>query len=159
MDTTNCRLYTSICRLYSLKCKCIIDTSNCRLYTSNCRLYTSNCRIYSLICLYSGRFGFSQLLHNVMDREYLIGEYFKLGLNYSEIIQCLEEFHGYTIGIRTLKRITKNLGFYRRKYKSDIFFTWTMWNARSSAWLRLIYLKCLEKGLVVDQESVVCCIL
>jgi hypothetical protein len=44
-----------------------------------------------------------------MDRDYLIGEYFKLGLKYSEIIKCLEELHGYIIGIRTLKRITKKL--------------------------------------------------
>jgi hypothetical protein len=45
-----------------------------------------------------------------MDRDYLIGEYFKLGLKYSEIIKCLEELHGYIIGIRTLKRITKKFG-------------------------------------------------
>ena len=55
-----------------------------------------------------------------MERDYLISEYFKLGLRYSEIIKCLEELHGYVIGIRTLKRITKKLGFYRRKFKSDI---------------------------------------
>jgi actin-like ATPase involved in cell morphogenesis len=55
-----------------------------------------------------------------MDRDYLIGEYFKLGLKYSEIIKCLEELHGYIIGIRTLKRITKKFGLYCRKYKSDI---------------------------------------
>jgi hypothetical protein len=42
------------------------------------------------------------------------------GLKYSEIIKCLEELHGYIIGIRTLKRITKKFWLYRRKYKSDI---------------------------------------
>jgi hypothetical protein len=47
-----------------------------------------------------------------MDRDYLIGEYFKLGLKYSEIIKYLEELHGYIIGILTLKRITKKFGLY-----------------------------------------------
>jgi hypothetical protein len=49
-----------------------------------------------------------------MDRDYLIGEYFKLGLKYSEIIKCLEELHGYIIGIITLIRITKIFGLFNQ---------------------------------------------
>jgi hypothetical protein len=55
-----------------------------------------------------------------MERDDLIGKYFKLGLKYTDIIKCLDELHGYIIGIRTLKRVTKKLGLYRWKYKSDI---------------------------------------
>lgn len=57
-----------------------------------------------------------------MDKTVLIEECFKLGLKYSEILKCLETLHRYmfVINLRTLKRITRNLGHYRRKQKSDI---------------------------------------
>jgi hypothetical protein len=94
-----------------------------------------------------------------MDRDYLIGEYFKLGLKYSEIIKCLEELHGYIIGIRTLKRITKKFGLYRRKYKSDILqialFVLEQCEMHGQMYgYRWLHLKCLDRGLVVDQETV-----
>ena len=91
-----------------------------------------------------------------MDRDYLIGEYFKLGLKYSEIIKCLEELHGYIIGILTLKRITKKFGLYRRKYQSDIIqiALFLLEQCEMHGQMhghRWLHLKCLDRGLVVDQ--------
>lgn len=94
-----------------------------------------------------------------MDVDNLVREYFKLGLRYSEIIKCLDELHGYSIGIRTLKRITKGLGLYRRKYKSDILqialFVLEQCEVHGQMHgYRWMHLKCLERGLVVDQDTV-----
>ncbi|KAK3090635.1 hypothetical protein FSP39_013299 [Pinctada imbricata] len=94
-----------------------------------------------------------------MERDELIREYFKLGLKYSEIIQCLEELHGYSVGLRTLKRITKKLRLFRRKFKSDILeialFLLQQCNEHGKMHgYRWIHLKCLERGFVVDQETV-----
>lgn len=94
-----------------------------------------------------------------MDRTVLIGEYFKLGLKYSEILKCLETLQGYVISLRTLKRITRNLGLYRRKHKSDIvdiamFIMEQCGKHGQMHCYRWLHLNCLEEGFVVDQETI-----
>jgi hypothetical protein len=96
-----------------------------------------------------------------MERDDLIGKYFKLGLKYTDIIKCLDELHGYSIGIRTLKRVTKKLGLYRRKHKSDIlqialFIIEQCEGHGQMHGYRWMHLKCLDRGFVVDQETVRC---
>lgn len=94
-----------------------------------------------------------------MDRNYLIREYFKLGLKYSDIIKSMDELHGYVLSIRSLKRIIKKMGLHRRKYKSDILqvalfvFEECEMHGQMHGY-RWMHLKCHEMELVVDQETV-----
>lgn len=94
-----------------------------------------------------------------MDRNYLICEYFKLGLKCSDIIKSMDELHGYVLSIRSLKRITKKMGLHRRKYKSDILqvalfvFEECEMHGQMHGY-RWMHLMCHEMELVVDQETV-----
>ena len=58
-----------------------------------------------------------------MERAALVCQYFKLGLNNKEILQCLEQMHRVIISMRTLKRITKRCGLYHRN-TTVIFYKW-----------------------------------
>ena len=53
-------------------------------------------------------------------REVLIEEYFKAGLNYSEISAFLFLVHGVLLSVRQLKRILKAMGLQRRRNPSDV---------------------------------------
>jgi hypothetical protein len=94
-----------------------------------------------------------------MERDDLLREYFKLGLKYNEILQCMDLLHGHVFSLRTLKRITQKMGLYRRKYKSDILdIVWyiseqcnTHGQMHGYRWL---HSKCLEHGLVVSRETI-----
>ena len=94
-----------------------------------------------------------------MERDKIVEVYFKLGLRYSEILRCLSEFHGFFISLRTLKRITQNLGLFRRKNHSDILeiamFVLQQCNIHGQMYgYRWMHLKCIEKGFVVSQETI-----
>ena len=54
------------------------------------------------------------------ERNYLIEQYFHLGLNYSEIISFLLLRHGVRLSLRQLKRILRSRGLRRRKIQSLI---------------------------------------
>ena len=53
-------------------------------------------------------------LQNIHDRGELVEHYFKLGLNYSEILGFLLAIHGVTFCSRQLRRILKRRGLHRR---------------------------------------------
>ena len=54
------------------------------------------------------------------ERNYLIEQYFHLGLNYSEIISFLLLRHGVRLSLHQLKRILRSRGLRRRKIQSLI---------------------------------------
>ena len=94
-----------------------------------------------------------------MDRDNLICEYFKLGLKYQEILHCLVTIHGFLFSLRTLKRITKRMGWYRKKCNSDILevaLFLVEQCAEHGSWngYQWLHTKCLKNGLVVSQDCV-----
>lgn len=54
-----------------------------------------------------------------VDRNVVIEQYFRLGLDYSEILAYLFLYHGIELSIRHLKRILSRKGLRRRKCQSD----------------------------------------
>ena len=57
---------------------------------------------------------------NPGGRNDIIESYFRLGLNYTEILLYLVLFHGITLSLRQLKRILKTKGLGRRRNPSDL---------------------------------------
>lgn len=94
-----------------------------------------------------------------MDREDLFRVYFQLGLTNTEILYCLANHHGIVISLRTLKRMAKTRGLYRRRNFSDIldvalFMLKEIESSGCSNGYRWMHLKCRQKGLVVSQKTV-----
>lgn len=52
--------------------------------------------------------------------ERLVRKYFLTGMQQKEIILFLQNIHNITISPRTLKRMLRNQGLYRRKYFSNL---------------------------------------
>ena len=81
-------------------------------------------RVKHLSC-YFMIFGHSALQHfpvqsrNMARLHDLIQFYFKLGLRHGEILQLLSTVDGIVLSMRTLRRILKSMGLYRRKNESD----------------------------------------
>lgn len=93
------------------------------------------------------------------DREDLFKIYFQMGLNNNEILYCLAGNHGIVISLRTLKRIAKKCGMYRRKHFSDIldvsmFILKECEGSGVGHGYRWMYLKCIQNGFVVSQRTV-----
>lgn len=94
-----------------------------------------------------------------MDRDMLVHVYFRLGLSYEDILCILAHNHGIVLSLRTLKRILRAHGLYRRKFKSDIlqvalFISDTVEQHGSYHGYRWMHSRCIHDGLVVDRETV-----
>lgn len=94
-----------------------------------------------------------------MDKEELFRAYFQLGLSNTEILYCLANHHGIIISLRTLKRIAKRCGLYRRKNTSDIldvslFILKECEGSGCSNGYRWMHLKCKQNGYLVSQKTV-----
>ena len=57
---------------------------------------------------------------NPGGRNDIIESYFRLGLDYTEILLYIVLFHGITLSLRQLKRILKTKGLGRRRNPSDL---------------------------------------
>jgi len=93
------------------------------------------------------------------DRDAIITVYFNLGLSNREILCCLASYNGIVISNRTLKRITKKVGLYRRKLHTDIidvalFINNIIRGHGNTDGYRWMHLKCIQSGLVVSQTNV-----
>ena len=93
------------------------------------------------------------------DREELVELHFHMGLNNKEILYSLAHNHGIVVSLRTLKRITKTCGLFRRKHYSDIadvatFILSQCEDAGSGHGYRWMHLKCIHNGLNVPQRTV-----
>ena len=89
----------------------------------------------------------------------LVCLYFKLGLKHSEILESLSLINGVVISMRTLRRILKSSGLYRRKHYSDLldvalYLLELLKNSNCMHGYKLMHLKCLNQGYVVKQETV-----
>lgn len=87
--------------------------------------------------------------------------YYTLRLTLDEIkyILAKKKTHKVVISTRQLKRIVVSLGLYRRKFRSDLFDVATFISKELlvSGQLhgyRWMHTKCLERGLIMDKESV-----
>ena len=94
-----------------------------------------------------------------MEPDVLINKYFRLGFSNKEILHALALFHGYVMSIRTLKRLTKKQGLFRRKNKSDLldvalFILSECEGPGQMQGYRWIHSRCLEHGYSVTQQSV-----
>ncbi|XP_031358157.1 uncharacterized protein LOC116181857 [Photinus pyralis] len=94
-----------------------------------------------------------------MERDNLIRSYFSLGLHYSEILSLLLIQHNIILSERQLKRILRRLNLTRRKNFSSfeeifLFIEELLEGSGRFHGYRWIHLKCLQRGLVVKQETV-----
>lgn len=89
----------------------------------------------------------------------LVGLYFKLGLNYGEILAILAFKHDTIVSMRTLKRILKRLALYRRKNFSDVyevaaFIEEQLGKSGRLHGYRWMHTKCIQHGYVIPKEHV-----
>ena len=93
-----------------------------------------------------------------MERDNYIQLYFQLGLQNKEILQALALNHYIVVSMRTLKRILRRLGLFRRKNKSDVVdvANFILDNIRNGSGhgYRLMHLRCIQHGFVVSRETV-----
>ena len=91
--------------------------------------------------------------------ENLVRSYFSLGFHHREILHCLAYLNGITLSLRSLERLLRRYGLYRKKNRSDImdvalFITDQVENSGQLHGYRMMHLKCLQAGLCVQQETV-----
>lgn len=94
----------------------------------------------------------NQLLH-------LVTNYFRQGLQYSEIVALINDVHGETLFLRQLHRILRSLNLYRRKNKASYNELITSINdallgSRDCFGYRLMSQWLLTQGIVTDRETV-----
>ena len=78
--------------------------------------------VWLILCLPSGMSimpSYIPVSSENSDRNYLIECYFKLGLDYSEILSFLLLSHGIRLSLRQLKRVLFSRGLRRRKNYSE----------------------------------------
>ncbi|KAE8577806.1 hypothetical protein XENTR_v10023069 [Xenopus tropicalis] len=93
------------------------------------------------------------------DRETVLQFYFRLGLSNNEILTILAHGHGVIISYRTLKRLCRKLGLYRRKNYTDIadvidFIQSEMEGSGQMQGYRWLHLRLIQRGFVVTQKTV-----
>lgn len=94
-----------------------------------------------------------------MDKLQLIELYFNLGLKYKDILHILSAKHRIIISLRSLKRILKNNGLFRRKHFDSLaetiqFIKVELQGSGALHGYRWMYTKCKERGLHVRKEDV-----
>ncbi|XP_041860347.1 uncharacterized protein LOC121652712 [Melanotaenia boesemani] len=94
-----------------------------------------------------------------MEKLNLIKLYFKLGLNYKDILYILSTKHQTILSLRTLKRILKQNGLFRRIHFDTLeetvgFIREQLQGSGALHGYRWMYAKCKENGLHVRKEDV-----
>ncbi|OWF51202.1 uncharacterized protein LOC110449483 [Mizuhopecten yessoensis] len=94
-----------------------------------------------------------------MDRNKLCKFYFHLGLPYKHILSFLAEGHGICISLRTLKRILRGEGLFRRKFHTDIldaalFIQEKITSIGNQQGYRWMHLQCLHQGITIPRDNV-----
>ena len=94
-----------------------------------------------------------------MDRDTAVALYFRMGLNYREIMCALAANHRIIISLRTLKRCLRSQHLFRRKYYTDVLdiARFVSDQLRESGGLhryRWMHLKCRQAGFVTTRQVV-----
>ena len=89
----------------------------------------------------------------------LIQFYFKLDLRHGDILQLLSNVDGIVVSMRTLRRILKSMGLYRRKNESDplevaSFLIDQLGGHGRLHGYKFHHLNCIQAGYVVTQSTV-----
>ena len=91
--------------------------------------------------------------------EEIVKEDFRCGFLYKEIIHFLETFHGKPLSIRTLHRILRSEGLYRKTHSTDSrhviqFVENEISESGSSLGYRQLHQRCINQGLKVTRKNV-----
>ncbi|KAK7886541.1 hypothetical protein WMY93_026162 [Mugilogobius chulae] len=91
--------------------------------------------------------------------EDLIKFYFSLGLRHGEILTLLNTVDDVVMSMRTLRRLLKRMGLYRRKNQSDpldvaAFLIDQLDGHKKMYGYKLHHLNCIQAGFVVTQNTV-----
>ena len=83
---------------------------------------------------------------------------FHAGFKHQEIVECLRQFDGIEISLRSLRRRLKSMKLYRRKHQSNIvdvalFVLGQLEKHGELHGYKLMHLKCIQAGLTVTQET------
>ncbi|KAL3987647.1 hypothetical protein ACER0C_014762 [Sarotherodon galilaeus] len=97
------------------------------------------------------------------DLDDLIRLYFRLSFSNKEILSILAHSHQTIISVRTLKRICKRLGLFRRKNQSNLeevlaFVQQEIMTNGEMQGYRWLHLHAIQHGFVVSQDTVRCII-
>ncbi|XP_035985476.1 uncharacterized protein LOC118558974 [Fundulus heteroclitus] len=93
------------------------------------------------------------------DLDDLVSLYFRLSFTNKEILGMLAHSHQTIISVRTLKRICKRLGLFRRKNQSNLeevlaFVQQEIMTNGQMQGYRWLHLRAVQKGFVVSQDTV-----
>ncbi|XP_047246888.1 uncharacterized protein LOC124883696 isoform X1 [Girardinichthys multiradiatus] len=93
------------------------------------------------------------------DLDDLVRLYFRLSFSNKEILAILAHSHQTIISVRTLKRICKRLGLFRRKNQSDleevmVFVQQEIMTSGQMQGYRWLHLCAVQCGIVVSQDTV-----
>ena len=85
--------------------------------------------------------------------------YFRLGLNYADILLFLAQIHGICISMRTLKRNLRAQGLFRRRFHTDLltvalFIEEQVSNSGHQQGYRWMHLRCIQQGMTVSRDTV-----
>lgn len=85
--------------------------------------------------------------------------YFHLGLEYKHILGFLAEIHGICLSMRTLKRILKHQGLFRKKFNTDIleaamFIQDKITSTGNQQGYRWMHLQCTQHGITITRDNV-----
>ncbi|CAI5669682.1 unnamed protein product [Oreochromis niloticus] len=97
------------------------------------------------------------------DLDDFIRLYFRLSFSNKEILSILAHSHQTIISVRTLKRICKRLGLFRRKNQSNLeevlaFVQQEIMTNGQMQGYRWLHLRAIQHGFVVSQDTVRCII-
>lgn len=94
-----------------------------------------------------------------MERGDLVEQYFRLGFSQKEILSFLSLRHNIKISHRSLKRMLRRRGLYRRKYFTnlEVIVSFLQREVQRSSQLhgyRWMHLRCLQHGFTVTQDVI-----
>ena len=94
-----------------------------------------------------------------MDRDTAVALYFRMSLNYREIMCALAANHRIIISLRTLKRSLRSQHLFRRKYYTDVldiarFVSDQLREYGGFHGYRWMHLKCRQAGFVTTRQVV-----
>ncbi|XP_078799348.1 uncharacterized protein LOC110016040 isoform X2 [Oryzias latipes] len=93
------------------------------------------------------------------DVDHFVKLYFRIGFTNKEILNLLATQNQIIISIRTLKRICRKLGLFRRKHHTDLeeiltFVEEEMIGSGQLQGYRWLHQRALQRGFVVSQETI-----
>lgn len=94
-----------------------------------------------------------------MEIKQLVSFYYSLGMNHKEILVSLAQLNQIIISIRTLRRILNTCRLFRKKHFTNIldvalYLVECLHSNDKLCGYKMVHLKCIQKGLVVKQETV-----